>query len=150
MNNNEKQKKLAKEQTTWYKGAKGRGIIPDSLELEIAYWESFRSEWPMEQYRAGAPIGEIARAHGRTSRSLTKFFEQRYGKRWREKPKPEKKSVTNARVIRNEQIVSLMAEGWRIKEIAHIFGVTYDTVAYRIVKHNLREIANAKRTPAAA
>lgn len=121
-------------------------IIPDSMELELAYWESFRSEWPMERYRSGEDVGAIARAHGRTTESLTRFFAKRYGKRWRaQKPtqpklKPERRRYKRFHVY-DKQIVPLLAEGWSTHQIAKLFGVGASTIQKQVNRNNLREVA---------
>lgn len=116
-------------------------IIPDSLELEIAYWETFRSEWPMEQYKAGRKLLHIAKEHNRSTESLRRFFDRRYGTGWKRSRGVDQRGGARRIVIRNEQIVALLAEGWRTKEIAAVMGVSYDSIRLRISGYKLREVA---------
>ena len=124
--------------------------VPDSMELELAYWESFRSEWPMEQYKAGVPLCDIARNHRRSPESLEMFFNNKYGKdTWRRKRVPSLYKIKRNNTVRDVQIVVLLAEGWRPKEIAKSLNVNVDTVRKRIRTRNLREVAaNANRAAA--
>lgn len=150
MIDNREDERLAKQRENWHKFAHAKEIVPDSEDLEVAYWESFKSEWPMQQYRNGVHVCDIARAHHRSTDSLRRFFRERYGAKWHLAPKPEPKRKsrykTNAchkagSTVRNEQIVSLLCEGWRPSVIARLFDVSPEAIRHRIRTYNLREVA---------
>lgn len=127
-------------------------IIPDSMELEVAYWESFKSEWPMQQYMAGTKISHIAWAHNRSTESLKSFFDRKYGKGWaKQGPSKYSRTTSSHNPVPINRIAELLTEGRYVRDIARELGLREHIVHYHIKTKNLREVAaNAAHKPAYA